>query len=101
MVYCLGTTGMLTVMKVADGARIWSLSIVERFGGEVPRWGMAVSVLVEGNMIIASPGGKDACIVALDKHTRARSGLPKDRVTRRDMRPELPLPSPVCGSSFK
>jgi outer membrane protein assembly factor BamB len=38
-------------------------------GGEVPNWGYAESVLVDGDRVVCTPGGSDGSIVALNKET--------------------------------
>jgi outer membrane protein assembly factor BamB len=40
---------------------------VEDFGGAVPRWGYSESALVDGDNVIATPGGGAATLVALNK----------------------------------
>ncbi len=55
--------------RVEDGILVWSVNILERFGGSNISWGLSESVLIEGDKLICSPGGPDAGIVALDKRT--------------------------------
>ncbi|MHC4741551.1 MAG: outer membrane protein assembly factor BamB family protein, partial [Planctomycetota bacterium] len=38
-------------------------------GGENIKWGIAESVLIDGEKVFCTPGGKDATMVALNKHT--------------------------------
>ena len=51
------------------GEKRWSVNLVEDFGGGIPGWGYSESPLVDGNKIIATPGGGQGAIVALDKKT--------------------------------
>ena len=69
MVYTLGTSGWLGCYKAADGAEVWKFSILERFGSKNINWGLAESVLIEGNLLIGGPGGEDSTVVALDRKT--------------------------------
>jgi alcohol dehydrogenase (cytochrome c) len=67
--YVLGAGGDLACLKVEDGAIVWRRSLVDDFGGRLPRWRYAESPLVDGEKVICTPGGEDAILVALDKLT--------------------------------
>ncbi|MGE0607418.1 MAG: PQQ-binding-like beta-propeller repeat protein [Pirellulales bacterium] len=67
-VYALDAVGTLACLERTSGQKIWSRSLVDDFGGRVPNWGYCESPLVDGNKVLATPGGKN-CIVALDKKT--------------------------------
>jgi outer membrane protein assembly factor BamB len=67
--YTLGESGDLVCLQVADGKLLWQKSLVQEFGGSVPRWGYSESPLVDGDKVIATPGGSDATLVALNKRT--------------------------------
>ncbi len=69
-VYALGGQGTLICASAADGKIAWQKTMQE-FGGETPGWGYTESVLVDGNRVVCTPGGKDGAIVALDKKTGA------------------------------
>jgi len=66
-VYLLSGNGVVACHSAKSGARLWSRKMSE-FGGGVPGWGYAESVLILGKLAIVTPGGK-SCIVALDKTT--------------------------------
>jgi outer membrane protein assembly factor BamB len=61
--------GDIICLDAATGKTIWSLNILEKFNGRNIRWGLAESLLVDGNNLICTPGGTSAGIVALDKNT--------------------------------
>lgn len=65
--YALAADGMLLCLEAATGKRIWGVNIVDKFGGEVPTWGISESPLVDGNRVIVTPGGRGAGVVALNK----------------------------------
>ncbi len=69
-VYALGGQGTLICASAADGKIAWQKTMQE-FGGETPSWGYTESVLVDGNRVVCTPGGRDGAIVALDKKTGA------------------------------
>jgi outer membrane protein assembly factor BamB len=65
--YILSGHGLLGCYEAATGRKVWTRAMKE-FAGGVPGWGYSESVLILGNLAIATPGGKN-CIVALDKAT--------------------------------
>lgn len=67
--YLMSGEGRLACYNAADGKRLWYVDTFKKFGGRNIRWGIAESVLVDGNKVICTPGGKDAAVVALDKMT--------------------------------
>lgn len=68
-VYALETMGTLVCVNAKTGKLIWKAHYVNDFGGVVPRWGFAESVLVDGDKVVCMPGGDKGTIVALDKMT--------------------------------
>jgi len=69
MLYTEGVSGELVCLNVPDGKLRWKKSLVGDFGGQVPTWGYSESPLIDGNKVIATPGGREAAIVALNKMT--------------------------------
>lgn len=69
VLYALTGTGELAALRTADGSRIWQVNILARFGGSLIRWGISESPLVEGDVVVVTPGGPDATLAALDKKT--------------------------------
>ncbi len=67
-VYALSGKGKLSCMNAADGAQIWSTTMDEA-GGKVPGWGYTESVLVDGDLVICTPGGAQGTLAAFDKNT--------------------------------
>jgi outer membrane protein assembly factor BamB len=65
--YVTGIAGELVCMDIKDGRIIWQKDFVRDFGGKIPQWGYAESVLVDGPWVICTPGGEKNTIVALDK----------------------------------
>jgi len=67
--YAESGDGILLSLDQASGKVNWKISMVKEFGGEVPGWGYSESPLIDGNLLIATPGGRGASVVALDKNT--------------------------------
>jgi outer membrane protein assembly factor BamB len=65
--YALAADGTLLCLETATGHRVWGMNIVEKFGGQVPHWGISESPLLDGDHVIVTPGGSGASVVALDK----------------------------------
>ena len=61
-VYILGALGKLLCADAKTGQEIWS----KQFGSR-PTWGYSGSVLIDGNLAIASAGGDAGALVAFDK----------------------------------
>ena len=67
-VYALGAQGTLVCVDAQTGSERWRTTMQE-LGGELPNWGFSESVLVDGNLVLCTPGGKQGAIAALDKMT--------------------------------
>jgi outer membrane protein assembly factor BamB len=68
--YALGVSGDLACLEVATGKICWQKSLTRDFGGRMMSgWGYSESPLVDGDVLVCTPGGKNATLVALDKHT--------------------------------
>ncbi len=69
-VYALSAKGSLVAAQASDGKVLWKHTM-EEFGGKLPGWGFCESVLVEGDKVIATPGGSKGALVALNKNSGA------------------------------
>ena len=65
--YVLGGSGDLTCLENATGKKIWSINLVQKFGGVNPYWGYSESPLIVGDRILVNAGGRRASIVAVAK----------------------------------
>lgn len=68
-VYVLSGTGRLACIDAVDGREIWSAAVDADFKSRWHDWGVAESPLVVDNLVICTPAGKKACVVAYDKVT--------------------------------
>jgi outer membrane protein assembly factor BamB len=66
--YILSQFGELVCYNI-EGKEVWRKDLVKDFGGVVPTWGYAESVLIDGEKLICTPGAPDAALIALDKMT--------------------------------
>jgi outer membrane protein assembly factor BamB len=63
-VYIHGATGTLLCLNAEDGKTVWKARLKN-----VPQWGYSASVLIEGDLAIATAGKDDGALIAFDKHT--------------------------------
>jgi len=61
--------GDLVCLEARTGKPVWHVNILREFHGRNISWALAESVLVDGDRVICTPGGKEIGLVALDKHT--------------------------------
>ncbi len=66
--YALSGTGNLVCVNVADGKVLWQTTM-KSLGGSIPKWGYAESVLLDGPLVLCTPGGSKGALVAFDKVT--------------------------------
>ena len=66
--YVLGATGDLVCLTADKGEVRWTKNLATDFGGGVPQWGYSESVLIDGDTLVCTPGGKGG-MVALNKAT--------------------------------
>src|SRR5678816_4117074 len=59
--------GDLSALDTATGKVVWSMNVLEKFGGEQITWGISESPLIVGDRLLVNPGGPGASIVALNK----------------------------------
>lgn len=67
LLYMLSGLGRVGCYDARTGQGRWAQELTS-FGGEVPGWAYAESVLIYKDMAIVTPGG-ERCIVALDRRT--------------------------------
>ncbi len=70
-IYALGSDGDLACLETRSGKIRWQKSIRKEFGGQPGEWAYAESPLVDGEVVVVTPGGAQATIVALNKKTGA------------------------------
>jgi outer membrane protein assembly factor BamB len=72
-VYTVGAVGKLLCLEPPAGPGpprvVWEHDLAAEFPGSVPQWGVACSPLVEGDLVIVQPGGKNGAVAAFDKTT--------------------------------
>ena len=69
LVYYCTSKGDVVCLDAETGRKQWSVSMVKDLHGKITRFGYAESLLVDGNRIFCSPGGRDTNIIALNRFT--------------------------------
>ena len=78
--YALGSDGDVACLELKSGKIRWSKNIRKEFGGKPGEWAYAESPLVDGDLVVVTPGGTEATMVALNKKTGAlvwKSAIPE------------------------
>lgn len=70
-VYHESPIGNVICLDAKTGDINWELNILDKFDSENIHWGLSESLLIDGDNVICSPGGPQASMVALNKHTGA------------------------------
>jgi outer membrane protein assembly factor BamB len=69
-VYAVGPTGLLYCLSADTGELIWQHHLLVEFNGRPMRYGVAFSPLVEGDLVVTTPGGPEGnAVVAFNKRT--------------------------------
>jgi outer membrane protein assembly factor BamB len=69
-VYMISASSDVYCLSAADGKDVWHKNLNKDFGGRMMSgWGNSESVLVDGENVICTPGGKNGTLLALDKKT--------------------------------
>lgn len=66
-IYVLGSDGDLACLEKDKGKIVWSKNLKKTFEGSPGAWAYSESVLIDGDNLICTPGGKKATMAALKK----------------------------------
>ncbi len=68
-IYIMSGHGRLACFQKDKGDLIWKVDTLDKFQGDNITWGIAESVLIDGDKLYCTPGGQNATMVALNKFT--------------------------------
>ena len=69
-IYVLGSDGDLACLD-KDGKVVWQKNLARDVEGTRGRWAYSESVLIDGDVLVCTPGGTNASLAALNKKTGA------------------------------
>jgi outer membrane protein assembly factor BamB len=69
LLYHLNPTGRLAALEAATGKERWAVDLATTFAARHGTWALAENLVVEGRMLLCTPGGEKGRVVALDKAT--------------------------------
>jgi len=68
--FILGASGNLACLETAGGRLVWQVDLVKGHGGKMMSgWGYSESPLVDGDRVVATPGGAEGTMAAFDRRT--------------------------------
>jgi outer membrane protein assembly factor BamB len=67
VVYLESGMGVVYCINAFSGEIIWQVDLLNKFNANNIKWGMAESLLIDGDKLICTPGGKEFNIVALNR----------------------------------
>jgi len=65
--YILSGQGYLTCLSAISGRIIWNKNILKEFEGRNIQWGITETLLIDGNKLICTPGGKQHNMIAVNR----------------------------------
>jgi outer membrane protein assembly factor BamB len=68
-IYHLNGHGQAACFDARDGRLVWRVDVLKEFDSRKPTWGVSECLLVDGDRVIVTPGGRKAAMAALDRHT--------------------------------
>ncbi len=69
VLFALGSDGDLVCLDARSGKGKWHKNLRSDFSGMYGTWAYAESPLVDGDRLVCTPGGTEATMIALNKHT--------------------------------
>lgn len=71
LIYFVSGQGVAFCYDERTGEQVWSVDLLKTFDAENIQWGITESVLVDGDKVFCTPGGKTHNVVALNRFTGA------------------------------
>jgi outer membrane protein assembly factor BamB len=65
--YALGSDGDLACLDISKGKLRWQKNLRKEFDGQPGIWAYSESPLIDGDVLVVTPGGAQATIIALNK----------------------------------
>jgi outer membrane protein assembly factor BamB len=69
--FAFSSDGDLVCLERSSGKLVWQKNVRREFGGQPGKWAYAESPLIDADVLVVTPGGAEATLVALNKKTGA------------------------------
>jgi outer membrane protein assembly factor BamB len=69
LIYIESGVGVVHCLKASSGDKVWSVDFFADLAADSVQFGYSESVLIDGDRLICTPGGKTSNMVALDRFT--------------------------------
>lgn len=69
LAYMLTGNGKLTCLDIKSGKPVWEKDFIAQMGGSNITWGYVESLVIDGDKLFCTPGGKENNVVALNRKT--------------------------------
>ncbi|MGE5395427.1 MAG: PQQ-binding-like beta-propeller repeat protein [Candidatus Saccharibacteria bacterium] len=69
LVYWVTGMGKLTCLDLKSGKPVWEKDFIGQMGGTNIQWGYTETILIDGDKLYCTPGGKENNVVALNRKT--------------------------------
>lgn len=69
LIYLESGMGVVYCMDALTGDLVWEADLLRRFDAENIQWGLTETLLIDGDNVICTPGGKENNVVALNRFT--------------------------------
>jgi len=76
--YTIAGRGNLVCLATATGKKVWEVSMTDDLGGKLQSWGYTESPIIEGDLVVCTPGGSEGTLAAFDKKTGKKKWQTKD-----------------------
>jgi outer membrane protein assembly factor BamB len=67
--YIMSGYGLVVCMDAESGDIIWKVDFLKDYDGQNIQWGVTENLLIYDDIVICTPGGFDANVIALDRHS--------------------------------
>jgi outer membrane protein assembly factor BamB len=67
--YVMSGKGVVSCLDARTGDGLWSFDAFDHTRAQYPLWGMSENLLIDGDHVICTPGGRTASVLALHKKT--------------------------------
>jgi outer membrane protein assembly factor BamB len=71
LVYTVSREGVVHCLRIDNGQPVWSRDVPKEAGSKLPSWAVAVSPVIDGDIVLVGAGGPGPYLVALNKKNGA------------------------------